>query len=81
MVLGFTGFAQLVTPGYEIGRMLARVNVIAEEDFNQLIAKLCLEDHLKKIETSEKKYVFSLANLMVLFIVRSITQVRSDQNS
>ena len=71
MVLGFTGFAQLVTPGQVTDLKWTKVT------------KFCLgRPHQKVLQlgTTENEYVLSLANLMVFFIVILVNytgQVRS----
>ena len=71
MTLDFTGFAQLVTPGQVTDLKLTK------------ITKYCLKGHIKtvlQLVTTEDNYVFSLANIMVVFTVIPIIctgQVRS----
>ena len=77
MAPGFTGFALLVTPGQVID--LKWIIWVCGSDFDEAF----LEGHIKKVlqlGTPEKEYVFSLTNLMVLFIIIPVSyigQVRS----
>ena len=73
MVLGFMGFAQLVTIGQVIDLKLIQNREILFGGPNQNVLQLV---------TPEKKYVFGLTNLMVMFTLIPVnyTQVRSGQN-